>query len=64
MKTIRSLVLLAVFASLALAGCCGPHPIRDRWCESWGHPPSSYQPAYAQYPQYQQPACACPQPVR
>jgi hypothetical protein len=64
MKTVRTLVALAALTVVALAGCCGPHPIRDSWCESWGHPPSSYQPNYYQpQPQYQQQPC-CTQPVR
>lgn len=62
MNPYRTLAALAAWVLIALVGCCGPHPIRDRWCESWGHPPSSYQPNYYQQPQYQQPCCT--QPVR
>lgn len=50
--------LLLLVLATAAAGCCGPRPIRDRWCDAWNgrrnhQPQCEYQAA----PAYQAPCC-------
>jgi hypothetical protein len=54
----------ATFALLFLvlataAGCCGPRPIRDRWCDAWNGRRDNHNHAQAPCCEYQQQAPCC-----